>query len=176
MAGWHWTQRDRNCFDCKQRAPVRLPNFSGIVAERDASRQREADARAKSEEAVAQELALRATLRRQLSHPESKCSSKKTQKQRALLVRLCLDQAAFFACWAFTRAHLALAAAAILFRLRAIAFASDVPPFLKGRDGGSTLGRLVRKPRRNISGIMINLLHDRPGLFAGQRNLHRICS
>jgi hypothetical protein len=53
---------DRNCFDCKQRAPVRR-----IVAERDASRQREADARAKSEEALAQGLALRAALRRQLS-------------------------------------------------------------------------------------------------------------
>ena len=43
------------------------PTFSGIVAERDASRQRQADARAKSEEALEQELASRATIRRQLS-------------------------------------------------------------------------------------------------------------
>jgi hypothetical protein len=59
---------DRNCFDCKERIPVRLPNLSGIVAERDNSRQQEADARARFEETLAQALASRATLRRELSN------------------------------------------------------------------------------------------------------------
>jgi hypothetical protein len=58
---------DRNCFDCKQRVPVRLPNISGIVAERDASRQRQAEARAKAEEALANALAARTALRQELS-------------------------------------------------------------------------------------------------------------
>jgi hypothetical protein len=58
---------DRNCFDCDQRIPVRLPNISGIVAQRDASRQRQAEARAKAEEALTNELAARIALRRELA-------------------------------------------------------------------------------------------------------------
>ncbi|MFL6305700.1 MAG: hypothetical protein ACJ72H_19400 [Candidatus Sulfotelmatobacter sp.] len=58
---------DRNCFDCKQRIPVRFPNISGIVAERDASRQKQEEARANAQQALANQLAARANVRRELS-------------------------------------------------------------------------------------------------------------
>jgi hypothetical protein len=58
---------DRNCFDCKERVPVRFPNLSGIVAERDTDRQRQANAQAQVKEALARALTSRAAARRELS-------------------------------------------------------------------------------------------------------------
>jgi hypothetical protein len=58
---------DRNCADCTQRLPVRLPNLSELVAERDAARERQQEAQAQSAQAEANALAGRVTRRSELS-------------------------------------------------------------------------------------------------------------
>ncbi len=58
---------DRNCVDCKQRQPVRLPNFSTLVATRDETKQRESEHRASFAEQQARGLATRAARRDNLS-------------------------------------------------------------------------------------------------------------
>jgi hypothetical protein len=58
---------DRNCAACKERVPVRLPNLSQLVAERDRSREMETDAKAREEARKAQEIESRALRRSDLS-------------------------------------------------------------------------------------------------------------
>jgi len=59
---------DRNCINCKERRPVRLPNLATtIVADRDTARQRASDAAARIAEQEKQALAARAARRKQLS-------------------------------------------------------------------------------------------------------------
>lgn len=58
---------DRNCVDCKYRLPVRLPNLSKLVAERDAAQQRRRDAEAQGAAAEAKALEERAIRRSELS-------------------------------------------------------------------------------------------------------------
>lgn len=58
---------DRNCHDCKDRRPVRLPNLSKIVAERDAENQRAKEAQLHSEKEQAKQLEARRLRRKQLS-------------------------------------------------------------------------------------------------------------
>jgi hypothetical protein len=50
---------DRNCVSCKERLPVRLPNLSALVGERDAAQKRDSEARASRPERQAGELAAR---------------------------------------------------------------------------------------------------------------------
>ena len=54
---------DRNCVDCKERRPVRLPNLSSLVGERDAAQKRESEARASLAEQQTRALAARAARR-----------------------------------------------------------------------------------------------------------------
>jgi hypothetical protein len=58
---------DRNCSNCKQRVPVRLPNLSELVAERDVALQRTSAARTLATEAASQALASRETRRDEIS-------------------------------------------------------------------------------------------------------------
>lgn len=58
---------DRNCPDCKERRPVRLPNLSSLVGERDAAQKRDSEARASWAEQQARELAARAARRENLA-------------------------------------------------------------------------------------------------------------
>jgi hypothetical protein len=58
---------DRNCIDCKQRQPVRLPNLSSLVAERDEAQRRASEHRASYAQKEAQALAARAARRAELS-------------------------------------------------------------------------------------------------------------
>lgn len=58
---------DRNCVGCKERVPIRLPNLSQLVAERDEVRDRERNAQSKAAEKSAGELEARAARRRELS-------------------------------------------------------------------------------------------------------------
>jgi len=58
---------DRNCVNCKFRQPVRLPNLSSLVGERDAAEQRASAARASSAQRQAQALAARAARRQEFS-------------------------------------------------------------------------------------------------------------
>jgi hypothetical protein len=54
---------DRNCVDCKDRLPVRLPNLSSLVGEHDAAQKRESEARASFAEQQTSALAARAARR-----------------------------------------------------------------------------------------------------------------
>ena len=47
---------DRNCHDCKDRRPVRLPNLSKLVAEREAESQRAKEAQLQAEQEQAKQL------------------------------------------------------------------------------------------------------------------------
>jgi hypothetical protein len=58
---------DRNCHDCKDRRPVRLPNLSKLVAEREAERQRAKEAQVQAEQERAKQLEVRRCRRQQLS-------------------------------------------------------------------------------------------------------------
>lgn len=58
---------DRNCSGCKQRIPVRIPNISELVAERDAAKQRATAAQALAAESTSKALASRQTRRNELS-------------------------------------------------------------------------------------------------------------
>ncbi|HTQ59632.1 MAG TPA: hypothetical protein VMI32_05390, partial [Candidatus Solibacter sp.] len=58
---------DRNCGDCKDRSPVRLPNLSELVAKRDAARARQAEAQTKHAEAETKAFGERANRRSKLS-------------------------------------------------------------------------------------------------------------
>ena len=58
---------DRNCADCKQRQPVRLPNLSSLVAERDEAQRRASQDRALFAQKEAEALAARAARRAELS-------------------------------------------------------------------------------------------------------------
>jgi hypothetical protein len=58
---------DRNCVDCKQRQPIRLPNLSTLVAARDEAKQRQSENRASFAEQQARALAARATRRENLA-------------------------------------------------------------------------------------------------------------
>ena len=58
---------DRNCADCKQRLPVRLPNLSQLVADRETARRQDSAAKARASEAQAKELADRAARRFELA-------------------------------------------------------------------------------------------------------------
>jgi hypothetical protein len=58
---------DRNCVDCKERRPVRLPSLSSLVGERDAAQQRASQTRASFAEQQARALAARAARREALA-------------------------------------------------------------------------------------------------------------
>jgi hypothetical protein len=58
---------DRNCVGCKERRPVRLPNLSSLVGERDAGQKRESEARASRAEQQARALATRTARRKELA-------------------------------------------------------------------------------------------------------------
>ena len=58
---------DRNCVGCKERLPVRLPNLSSLVGERDAAQKRDSDARASRAQQQARELDGRAARRETLA-------------------------------------------------------------------------------------------------------------
>src|SRR5580704_696591 len=58
---------DRNCVGCKERLPVRLPNLSALVGERDTAQKRDSEARASRAERQAGELAARAARRENLA-------------------------------------------------------------------------------------------------------------
>lgn len=57
---------DRNCVDCKERLPVRLPNLSSLVGERDAAQKRDSEARISRVERQTKELAARAVRREEI--------------------------------------------------------------------------------------------------------------
>jgi hypothetical protein len=58
---------DRNCVGCKDRLPVRFPNLSSLVGERDAAQKRESEARASRADKQAHDLATRAARRENLA-------------------------------------------------------------------------------------------------------------
>ncbi|MBA5867588.1 MAG: hypothetical protein GDA67_12930 [Nitrospira sp. CR1.3] len=58
---------DRNCHDCNDRRPVRLPNLSKMVAEREAERQGVKEAQLRAEQEQAKQLEARRRRRQQLS-------------------------------------------------------------------------------------------------------------
>ncbi len=76
MAAWDLADTavdfyDRNCFDCKLRKPVGLPNLSEIIAERDRAIQSRQSEKLQNERLIAERLAsreaLRATIRQHLN-------------------------------------------------------------------------------------------------------------
>lgn len=58
---------DRNCVDCKQRQPVRIPNLSSLVGKRDAADQRAHEAQTQTAKRETQALAARTARRSELS-------------------------------------------------------------------------------------------------------------